>query len=404
MTTAPPPGPHQPSPSNQAGQPRRPAPRRSKPPVQVSAADRLSRLLAMVPWVLEHQGAPLEEVAERFSITTDQLVKDLELLFVCGTPGHLPDDLIEADWEGGRLHIGNADAIARPLRFGIDEALALITGLRTLSEVPGFSAGEEDREALTGALAKLTEAAGEAARSSRALAVDLGRRDPGPGGAPPAGEEGAAEVLATLREALRHPAGRRRLRLHYLVPSRDETTERDVDPMRLLTVDARWYLEGWCHRAGGVRLFRVDRVVTAAVLDADGTPPPEAVARDVDESLFTPGEDDLVVTLELAGSARWVAERVPLESVEELDDDGLRVVLRTPDDRWLRRLLLPLGGAAVVVHPPEVAEGFVLAAAAGLAAHGVDGHESAGQAGATGEDGPGGIPRSAAARPEQARP
>ncbi|MGQ7349433.1 helix-turn-helix transcriptional regulator [Quadrisphaera oryzae] len=367
--------------------PRRP---RSRPPVQVSAADRLSRLLAMVPWVLEHQGAPLEEVAQRFGITTDQLVKDLELLFVCGTPGHLPDDLIEADWEGGRLHIGNADAIARPLRLGIDEALALITGLRTLLDVPGFSAGEEDREALTGALAKLTEAAGEAAHASRALAVDLtGRAGSGPRGAAPEarppGEEAAAEVLATAREALRHPAGRRRLRLHYLVPSRDETTERDVDPMRLLTVDGRWYLEGWCHRAGGVRLFRVDRVVTAAVLDADGTPPPEAVARDVDESLFTPGEDDLVVTLELAGSARWVAERVPVESVEELDDDGLRVVLRTPDDRWLRRILLPLGGAAVVVDPPEVAQGVAEAAAAALAAH-----EAAGQ----------GVPPVADARPE----
>jgi predicted DNA-binding transcriptional regulator YafY len=381
--------PSQPAPSSQTAPPSQPAPRRrSRPPVQPSAADRLSRLLAMVPWVLEHQGAPLEEVAGRFAITTDQLVKDLELLFVCGTPGHLPDDLIEADWEGGRLHIGNADAIARPLRLGIDEALALITGLRTLLDVPGFSAGEEDREALTGALAKLTEAAGEAAQASRALAVDLTGRD-APARVPeaqPAGEEAAAEVLATLREALRHPAGRRRLRLHYLVPSRDETTERDVDPMRLLTVDGRWYLEGWCHRAGGVRLFRVDRVVTAAVLDADGTPPPEAVARDVDESLFTPGEDDLVVTLELAGSARWVAERVPLESSEELEDDGLRVVLRTPDDRWLRRLLLPLGGAAVVVDPPEVAEGVAEAAAAALAAHGAAPAE--------------GVPPPADARPE----
>lgn len=344
-----------------------PAPRRPRPPVQPSAADRLSRLLAMVPWVLEHQGAPLEEVADRFGITTDQLVKDLELLFVCGTPGHLPDDLIEADWEGGRLHIGNADAIARPLRLGIDEALALITGLRTLIDVPGF-AGEQDREALTGALAKLTEAAGEAAAASRALSVDLAR-DSGVGAA----ARESSDVLVAVREALRHPGGRRRLRLRYLVPSRDETTERDVDPMRLLTVDARWYLEGWCHRAGGVRMFRVDRVVTAQVLDADGTPPEQAVARDVDDGLFTPGEDDLVVVLELDAEARWLLDHVPVESVEELGEAGdrgrARVRLRTPDDRWLRRLLLPLGGAAVVVDPPEVAEGLVRAARTALEAH-----------------------------------
>ncbi|PWJ53186.1 transcriptional regulator [Quadrisphaera granulorum] len=368
-----------------------------RPPVQPTAADRLSRLLAMVPWVLEHQGAPAQEVADRFGITTDQLVKDLELLFVCGTPGHLPDDLIEAEWEGGRIHIGNADAIARPLRLGIDEALALITGLRTLLDVPGFS-GEEDREALTGALAKLTEAAGEAATASRALAVDLARDVDR--SVQPTGEDAAAEVLATLREALRHPAGRRRLRLHYLVPSRDETTERDVDPMRLLTVDGRWYLEGWCHRASGVRLFRVDRVVSAAVLDADGTPPPDAVARDVDEQLFTPGDDDLVVTLELTGAARWVAEHVPLDSSEELDDDGLRVVLRTPDDRWLRRLLLPLGGAAVVVDPPEVAEGLLRVAKAALSSHGLQEHVSAAQGRDEGAAAEGGIPHSAGAAPE----
>ena len=43
-----------------------------------------------------------------FGISQTQLVKDLELLFVCGTPGHLPDDLIEADWECGRVYLGNA--------------------------------------------------------------------------------------------------------------------------------------------------------------------------------------------------------------------------------------------------------------------------------------------------------
>jgi predicted DNA-binding transcriptional regulator YafY len=122
------------------------------------AADRLSRLLAMVPWLLSRQGVPLAEAAQQFGISEDELVCDLELLFVCGAPGHMPDDLIEADWESGKVYLDNADAIARPLRLGLDEALTLLVGLRTLADVRGVAG----RKALDGALAKLSSAAGEA--------------------------------------------------------------------------------------------------------------------------------------------------------------------------------------------------------------------------------------------------
>ena len=76
-------------------------------------------------------------------------------------------------------------------------------------------------------------------------------------------DSAAAEVLSTSRQALRE---RRRLHVRYLVPARDETTERDVDPMRVVSIGGHWYLEGWCHRVEDVRLFRLDRV-----LEVDGT-------------------------------------------------------------------------------------------------------------------------------------
>lgn len=313
------------------------------------AADRLSRLLAMVPWLLARQGVPLAEAAEQFGISEDELVLDLELLFVCGTPGHMPDDLIEADWESGKVYLDNADAIARPLRLGLDEALALLVGLRTLADVRGVAG----REALDGALAKLSSAAGEAAAAASSVQVDL--------------QTGASpEVLATCRSALqRH----RRLHLRYLVAARDESTERDVDPMRLVSLDGRWYLEGWCHRADDVRLFRLDRVIDAVELDADGTPPPQAVGRDLDSALFRPSPDDLLVTLELGPQARWVADYYPVESSTETGAGGLTVRLRTAEPGWLRRLMVRLGGAARVVDPPELTADVASSARAALAAY-----------------------------------
>ncbi|HEY3201302.1 MAG TPA: protein pafC, partial [Actinomycetes bacterium] len=48
------------------------------------ATARLSRLLALVPYLLARQGVPIGEAAREFGISERQLVKDLELLFVCG--------------------------------------------------------------------------------------------------------------------------------------------------------------------------------------------------------------------------------------------------------------------------------------------------------------------------------
>ena len=89
---------------------------RAPRPAPESATARLSRLLTMVPWLLARQGVDIDVAAAQFGVTREQLESDLELLFVCGTPGHLPDDLIEADWEDGHVYIGNADAISRPAR------------------------------------------------------------------------------------------------------------------------------------------------------------------------------------------------------------------------------------------------------------------------------------------------
>jgi len=314
-----------------------------------SATERLSRLLAMVPWLLSHQGAPLADVAAEFGIDQRQLVKDLELLFVCGLPGHMPDDLIEADWESGKVYLANADAIARPLRLGIDEALALIVGLRALADVPGLG----DRDAVLRALTKLEEAAGTAAAVADSVHVDLDRTPD-------------RDVVGACEDAVRR---HRRLHLQYLVPHRDETTERDVDPMRVLHVDGRWYLEGWCHRAEAVRLFRLDRVVQARVLDHDGTPPPSARSRDLDAGVFAPGPDDLLVTLDLMPRSRWVVDYYPVESVEERPDGGLRVRLRTADTAWLRQLVLRLGGGGRVVDPPELADAVTALAREALDAY-----------------------------------
>ncbi len=311
-----------------------------------NALQRLSRLLTMVPWLVHRQGIDLTAAAAGLGITPVQLENDLQLLFLCGY-GQMPDELIDAQWDQGQVFVTNADAISRPLRLGVDEAVTLIVGLRTLRDV---STGEA-ADTLERALGKLEAAAGRAAEAADRVAVSL---------------EGRDEHLAAAEHALRE---RRRVHLTYLVPGRDEATERDVDPMRVLGLDGRWYLEGWCHRAQDTRLFRMDRVLELTVLDVDGTPPERAAPRDVGLGAFAPGAGDLTATVHLARAAAWVVDHYPVQSVEELDDGALRVQLATADTAWLVRLVLRLGGNAVIEEPAELATEVRARAAAALAAY-----------------------------------
>jgi proteasome accessory factor C len=315
------------------------------------ATEQLPRLLSLVPYLLTRPGARMADVARTFGVSEEQLARDLELVYMCGLPGYFPGDLIEVDiTASGRITVSNADPMSRPLRLSRDEALPLIVGLRMLADLPGL----RDRDAVDSALAKLEDAAGEAATTSAAIAVEV----------EPVG--GSAEILAVVHRAL---AEKRRLHLSYYVPARDETTQRDVDPMRVSVVEGRSYLEGWCRSADAVRLFRLDRITAARVLDVPASPPSDAQPRDLDAGLFQPGPGDVRVVLDVEPAGRWVAEYYPCEFVEPRPDGGARIGLRTPDTRWVRRLALRLGGGGRVVEPPELVAAVSADAAAALAAY-----------------------------------
>jgi predicted DNA-binding transcriptional regulator YafY len=322
-------------------------PKAAAPPRVSPASDRLQRLLALVPYVVSRSAVGLADTAAAFGLTERELVDDLNMLWCVELRSPDPYCPIDLSYEGGEIVVSEAESISRPLRLGVDEASALLVALRMLAEVPGL----EDRSALSRTIAKLETAAGAAAAASAQVAVQVDDR-------------GAHSGLAQIRDALDRG---RRLHISYYVPGRDEATERDVDPMRLLVVEGRTYLEGWCLSAEAVRLFRLDRVLALRVLDEAAAVPTQAQPRDVDQSLFRPSADDLAVELELSAAGRWVAEYYPCERVEELGDGRLRIGLRTPDTRWVRRLALRLGEDGRVISPADLAAQIREDAAAALA-------------------------------------
>ena len=316
-------------------------------PRMVTSAERLRRLLALVPYVVSRQAVGLSETAAAFGMTERELIDDLNLAWCVELKSPEPYCPIDLSYEDGLVTIGQAESIARPLRLAADEASALLVALRMLAEAGG------DGDAVTRLVAKIEDAAGASAAPSSQVTIQIDRPN-GPG------------VPAAIDAAL---AAGKRVHLRYYVAGRDEATERDVDPIKLL-VDldqGRTYLRGWCRLAEGVRNFRLDRVLDVEVLDLPAEAHEEEEPFDGVGGLFRPSEADVRVELELAVGGRWLAEYYTCESLTELEEGRLRVVIRTPDTSWVIRRALRLGEDCRVIAPAELAEEVRAAAAAALA-------------------------------------
>ncbi len=312
------------------------------------STERLVRMLGMVAYLDKNERVPVPELARHFGVSEQQVVADVELLWVSGTPGYAPDDLIDFDYdqfERGVISITADRGMRRPLRLGTREAIVLLSALQGVREVLGSGISPAATEVLDSAVTKLRAATGDAVD---ALDIHLS-------------VDGDETTRAAVGAAL---SGGRRLRMRY-VNSGDVVSERDVDPVRVFTDQGVTYLQGWCHRARGERTFRLDRILAASVLEE--TVEPRKVA--VDPQSFRPAAGDALVTLDLDPHSRWLAEQVPVESVVDLEDGALRVTLRVGDEAWLRALLLREAGHVRAVLPPSAALAAATAARAALAAY-----------------------------------
>jgi proteasome accessory factor C len=300
-----------------------------------TSEEQLKRMLQLVPFLVHNQGLHIQEVAERFGVTRKELEEDLQILICSGLPEGYPDDLLDIQWEDDHVYITQDLDLKRPVRFTVEEACALLTGLETLNGLPELAEGG----ALESVTLKLMAAAGEEGLRAGSLA--------GPAVGP-----ADSTTLATVRHAI---AAGSQLRLVYLSPQRDRVSERTVDPFRLYSLDNTWYFEAYCHSAQGLRNFRLDRVqelspngyqASAALQPTEGFP----------AKLFTPNDDDTTVTVQLTRQGAGLADDYYAERTSDLPDGGLLAEIRFGNTAWLPMFVAQHGGAVRILEPRELAE------------------------------------------------
>lgn len=300
-----------------------------------TSEDQLRRMLELVPFLVNNQGLHIEELAAKFNVTRRQLEDDLRILICSGLPEGYPGDLFDIQWEDDHVYIIEDLELTRPVRFTVDEACSLLTGLSALNGLPELA---ED-SALESVTLKLLAAAGDEGLRAASLA--------GPDVAP--AERGAMETVASAI------ASGAQLHLRYLSPLRDEVSERDVDPLRLFSRDNTWYLEAWCHSAAGIRNFRLDRMefLKPTGRSVEHTP---AEATSAPARAFTPRDEDTVVTLQLTRQGTGLADDYFAERTANLPDGGLVADIRIGNADWIPMLVAQYGGQVRVLAPEEHAK------------------------------------------------
>lgn len=283
---------------------------------------RLSRLLVMLPWIMERGEVSLAETAKRFGLSEDEVVKALETAAMCGLPP-FRDEMIDVFIDEGMITAGIPRLFDRPLRLTSVEAFELLASGQAAMALPGA----DPSGPLGRGLAKVAALLGDDVAAG--MRVEFAN--------PPLLDAITAAALVSER-----------LTISYRSPHRDEAVSRSVVPRQVFADRGQWYMVA-SDASGKVVTFRIDRVESVEVTGefdsefGDVLPPPGLWFNDADVPR---------ATLRLAPAARWVIERYPIDSASAPDDDGwVLVTLPVATELWLQRVMVRLGPDAELLEP-----------------------------------------------------
>jgi predicted DNA-binding transcriptional regulator YafY len=257
--------------------------------------DRTERFYKIEQLLHDRRVASFEDIQAELEVSRATLKRDFQ---------YLRDRLnapIIYDREAGGYRFdapaGNARSFALPgLWFNASEIHALLMMQNLLEEVqPGLLGPQIAplQTRLKSLLGSRDDAPEEVARRIRIVHAAKRRAD--------------LRFFEVIASAL---LKRHRLAIRHWNRGRDEETEREVSPQRLVFYRDNWYLDAWCHLRDEIRSFGVDAIRHAALLER---PAKDVAAKKLDEVLgagYGIFSGDQVQWAKLRFSpeaARWVA-------------------------------------------------------------------------------------------------
>jgi proteasome accessory factor C len=275
---------------------------------RANPVEKAARLLDLVPFIYSHQGISVADLAAEFSVKTDELLADLNSLWMCGETRF---DLIELEFESGFVHIRNADALNVVRSLSVQEVTAILFGLDLLKE-----SISTERADLLADIEKVKKVIGTPLQRLVASEPMI-----------------SGEVIIAIDEALQN---RQKLQITYHSVVDDVTNERIVHPMEKRVENGVELLLAFCESADAVRSFRLDRIQKSERVQATSVQTGR-VQSGVIESVTVRVHADLRRVFETLGTLT--------------PGNGDTYTVDIYNQSWLIREVLASGGAIEVVEP-----------------------------------------------------
>lgn len=268
-----------------------------------SAVARVTRVLDLVPFILENPGIEVSALAKKFSVSEKQVLADLELIFMCGLPGYTPYELIDLVFEDGVVTVIDPQVLDKPRVFNEVEAVVLNLGLSIIKNAINDPIKIESIEVLQKKIgAKFALISEISFSTSKPAFYDL------------------------VSDAIARSEG---LNLTYNSISRDEVSDRFVVPKRIYLAQGNFYFIAIDTNSNKERHFRMDLILNCEISNSVSTN--NSSLADVEESF----------EFKIQSTNKYLTERYSdLFTDVSQQGDVYQAVGRMNNPQWLKRLVI----------------------------------------------------------------
>jgi predicted DNA-binding transcriptional regulator YafY len=285
-----------------------------------SALQRVARALDLVPFITENPGVAISDLASKFNVSEKQIVKDLELIFLCGLPGYTPYELIDLSFEDGVVTVIEPQLLDKPRQFSETEAVVITLGLNLIKDSTSEGGQLAGIDKLLDKLSKRFQTVSKAiiSESVKPLYYD--------------------QIIKSIKSGML-------VEFKYQSLSNDSISLRKVKPVQVVFKKGFYYLIGIEDGSGDDRTFRIDQITDFQI----------GVTDDPGIKNSLKSKQDIEFTLETRD--RFFTEKyreIFLEVIPSNDSFIVRGLVT--NQHWLQRWLLSHSPSVLISSPDSLSE------------------------------------------------